>query len=228
MDSLLVKASKRDVLGKKVRFLRREGITPVHIFGHNVKSQALQCDTKTLQRIIEQVGTSRLVALKVEGDKNPRRVFIREIQKDEINGQLLHVDFYQIRKTEKIKADIPLVFIGEAPAMHLKGRMLAQELSSISIECLPDKLPPQIEIDLSSLEELDQAIHVSDITLDSDVTITTSPEQLIVKVSEVRVKMEEEEILAEEKAAEEAEAEEGAAEEAEAKAEAGPEQQSAR
>jgi len=227
MDSLSIKANKREILGKKVRFLRREGVTPVHIFGHNLKSQALQCDTDTLQRIIRQAGTSRLVAVKVEGDKNPRSVFIREIQKNELTGQLLHVDFYQIRKTEKIKADIPLVFIGEAPAMQLKGRLLAQELSSISVECLPDKLPPQIEINLSSLEELGQAIHVGDITLDSDIIITTPPERLITKVSEVRVKIEEEEMLAAEEAAEEAEVEEGAEPEAEAKAEVGPEQKPA-
>ena len=226
MNALKIQADKREILGKKVRFLRREGVTPVHVFGHNVESQALQCDTDSLQRIIEQAGTTRLIALKVEGDKSPKSVFIREIQKDAINGQLLHVDFYQIRKTEKMKADIPLAFVGEAPAMHLKGRILAQELSSISVECLPDRLPPQIEIDLSSLEELDQAIHVSDITLGPDITLITPPDRLIVRVSEIRVKIEEEEIVAEEEVAEEAEVEEGA--EPEAKAEGGPEQQPAR
>ena len=228
MDALKIQADKREILGKKVRFLRREGITPVHVFGHNVESQALQCDTDSLQRIIEQAGTTRLVALKIEGDKSPKSVFIREIQKDAINGQLLHVDFYQIRKTEKMKADIPLAFVGEAPAMHLKGRILAQELSSISVECLPDRLPPQIEIDLTSLEELGQTIYVSDIALGPDITLITPPDRLIVRVSEIRVKIEEEEVVAEEEVAEEAEVEEGAEPEAEAKAEAGPEQQSAR
>jgi large subunit ribosomal protein L25 len=228
MDGLKIQADKREILGKKVRFLRREGITPAHVFGHNVESLALQCDTDSLQRIIEQAGTTRLVALKIEGDESPKSVLIREIQKDAISGQLLHVDFYQIRKTEKIKADIPFVFVGEAPAMHLKGRILAQELSSISVECLPDRLPPQIEIDLTSLEELGQAIHVSDIALGPDITLITPSDRLIVRVSEIRVKIEEEEIVAEEEVAEEAEVEEGAEPEAEAKAEAGPEQQSAR
>ena len=229
MDTIKMQADKREILGKKVRFLRREGITPVHVFGHNVESLALQCDTDSLQRIIEQAGTTRLVALKIEGDESPKSVFIREIQKDAISGQLLHVDFYQIRKTEKMKADIPLDFVGEAPAMHLKGRILAQELSSISVECLPDKLPPQIEIDLTSLEELGQAIYVSDIALGPDITLITPPARLIVRVSEIRVKIEEEEIVAEE-VAEEAELEEGAEPEAEteAKAEGGPEQRSAR
>jgi len=222
MDSLSITVDKREVLGKKVRFMRREGITPVHIFGHNVESLALQCDTDSLKRLIDQAGTSRLVALKVEGDKSPRSVFIREIQRNELNGNLLHVDFYQITKEEKIKADIPIVFIGESPAMHLKGRMLDKELDSISVECLPEKLPPQIEIDLGVLEELDQAIHVSDIDLGLDVVIQASPEQMIVKVTEIKVVVEEEEVVAEEEEALEGEeAEEGAAAEGEEKPEAG-------
>lgn len=207
MDGLTIQTNKREILGKKVRFLRREGITPVHLFGHNIRSQALQCDTDKLRRIIAQAGTTRLISLGVEGDKHPRSVFIREIQKDAIKGHLLHVDFYQIQKTEKIKADIPIVFVGEAPALRLTGRMVAQELTSLSVECLPDKLPPQVEVDLSTLEELDQAIHVSDIALGSDVTLITAPDQLVVKVTEVRMKLEEEEVLAEEKAAAEVEAE---------------------
>ena len=195
MDGLTLQASKREVLGKKTRFLRRQGITPTHLFGHNLKSLALQCDTAKLQRIIAQAGTTRLIALEIEGSKQPRSVFIREIQEDEVNGQLLHVDFYQVRKKEKIKADIPLVLVGEAPAMQIKGRMLTHALTSISVECLPDKLPPQIEIDLSRLEEVEQAIYVSDIALSPDITLITDPTQLIVKVSEVVV--EKEEVVAE-------------------------------
>jgi large subunit ribosomal protein L25 len=203
MDGLTIQATKRDILGKKSRFLRRQGITPTHIFGHNIKSLALQCDTAKLQRIIAQAGTTRLIALEIDGDKQPRSVFIREIQKDEVRGRLLHVDFFQVLKTEKIKADIPLVLVGEAPAMQIKGRMLTHTLTSISIECLPDKLPPQIEIDLSPLEEVEQAIYVSNIKLSPDITLLTDPTQLIVKVSEVAV--EEEEVVAKVEAEVEAE-----------------------
>jgi len=218
MDGLTLKATKRDVLGKKTRFLRRQGITPTHIFGHNIKSLALQCDTAKLQRIVAQAGTTRLIALEIDGDKQPRSVFIREIQKDEINGQLLHIDFYQVRKTEKIKADVPLILVGTAPAMQIKGRMLIHTLNSLSVECLPDKLPPQIEVDLSPLEEAEQAIYARDITLSPDVTLLTDPAQLVVKVSEAVI--EKEEVVAKAEVEVEAEAEVGA----EAKAEAEPEQ----
>ena len=210
MDDLNIKASQRDILGKKTRFLRREGVTPTHLFGHGIKSLSIQCDTAKLQRIIARAGMTRLIALDIEGDKQPRGVFIREIQREPTTGELLHVDFYQVRKTEKIKVEVPIILVGEAPAMKEKGRTLTQSLTSLSVECLPDKLPPQIEVDLSPLEEVEEAIFVRDIALSPDVTVITDPDQMVAKVSEARVEVEEvveEEVPAEE-LAEEAEAEE--------------------
>ena len=191
MEGLTLPVSKRGILGKKTRFLRRQGITPAHLFGHGLESLTLQCDTAKLQRIIAQAGTTRLIGLETEGDKQPRSVFIREIQRDEYGDELLHVDFYQVRKTEKIRVDVPIVLVGEAPAMKEKGRTLTHSLTSLSIECLPDKLPPQIEVDLSQLEEVGQSIYVRDIVFSPDITVTTDSDQMVVKVSEVRVEVEE-------------------------------------
>jgi len=200
MEGLTLPVGKRDILGKKARFLRRQGITPTHLFGHGLESLALQCDTTKLHRIIAQAGTTRLIALEIEGDKQPRSVFIREIQRDEYGDELLHVDFYQVRKTEKIRVDVPIVLLGEAPAMKEKGRTLTHSLTSLSIECLPDKLPPQIEVDLSQLEEVGQSIYVRDIVFSPDITVTTDSDQMVVKVSEVRGEVEE--VVAEEVVAE--------------------------
>jgi large subunit ribosomal protein L25 len=208
MTVLKIKANQRDVVGKKTRFLRREGTTPTHLFGHGIKSLPLQCDTATLQGIIAQAGMTRLIALDVEGDKHPRSVFIREIQREPCSGELLHVDFYQVKRTEKIRVDVPIILIGEAPAMKEKGRTLTHSLTSLSVESLPDKLPPQIEVDLSPLAEVEDAIFVRDITLSPDVTIETDPDQMIVRVSEARVV--EEEVVAEEVPAEELAEEVGA------------------
>ena len=218
MTDLTLQVTKRDILGKKVRFLRRQDVTPAHLFGHGLESLSLQCNTDELQHIIAQAGTTRLINIKIDADKQPRSVFIREIQRDIIKGQLLHVSFYQVRKTEKVKADIPIVLVGEAPAMSLKGRILTHTLNSLSIECLPDKLPPQIEVDLSPLEELEQAIHVRDITFSPDITVFTDPDQVVAKVSEARVI--EEEVVADV----EVEAEEGVEAPAEEEAAEEPEQ----
>jgi len=212
MDDLKLTATKRDVLGKRNRFLRRQGITPAHLFGHSLESLALQCDTIELRKIVSHAGTTRLVSLKVAGEKEPKSVFVREIQTDPLGKYLLHVDFYQVMKGEKMTMDVPIVLVGEAPAMKGKGRMISRGITMLSIECLPEKVPPRIEVDISSLLELEQAIHVKDIVLDPDITVHVDPEQLVVKVTEVIIKVEEEKpvVAAEEVAAEgEVEAEAG-------------------
>jgi large subunit ribosomal protein L25 len=206
MEGLTLTATSRDVFGKKTRFLRRQGITPTHLFGHNLKSLSLECHTTELANVLSQVGTTTLLNLKIDGEKRPRKVLVREIQKDVFGRELLHVDFYQVKLTEKIKADIPITLIGEAPALKLKGRFLMHTLDSLNVECLPDKLPPEIRVDLSSLEEVEQAIHVKDLKLDQDITVANDPDQLIVKVSEKVVAEIEEEVIEEEAEIEEAEA----------------------
>ena len=218
MEKLKLRAQKREVLGKKTRFLRREGITPTHLFGDGFDSLSLQCDTPTLQKTIARAGMTRIIALDVEGDEKPHSVFIREIQTEPRSGDLLHVDFYQVKMTEKIKFDVPIVLTGEAPAMKEKGRTVAHSLTSLNVECLPDDLPPRIEVDIGILEDVEQSILVRDIVLGPAVTVLDEPEQLVVKVSEVKEEVEEvvEEVVEEE------EVEEGA-EEAVAEAEEGKE-----
>ena len=210
MDVLKLNASKRDVFGKKTRFLRRQGITPAHLFGHSIKSQAHQCDAIELRKIISQAGNTRLVSLKIEGDKQAKNVFVKEVQQDPLHKHILHVDLYQVRKGQKMAVVVPIVLIGEAPALKGKGRMLSHGITSLSIECLPEKVPPQIEVDISVLEEYDQSLFVKDIVLDPDITVHAEPEQLVVKISEAFVQAEE--VAVSEEEGEEAAAEAAAAE----------------
>ncbi len=219
MDELKITAVKRDVFGKKNRFLRREGITPIHLIGHNIESQSLQCDTVKLKDIVTHAGATRVVSLEIEGDKEPKSVFIREVQRDPLGKQLFHVDFYQVKKGEKMQVVVPIVLVGESPIMKGKGRMLSHGMTELSIECLPENVPPQIEVDISVLEELEQAIHVKDIILDPSVTVHADPEQLVVKITEVMVKEEEVEVEVEEEEAVEGEAGAGAEAKAEGEAE---------
>lgn len=219
MEDLRLKATHRVVLGKKSRFLRRQGITPAHLYGHGIKSLALQCDTDELVNLVAHAGKTRLVNLEVDGEKS-KTTFVREIQRDAITRELLHIDFYQVRRTEKIAVDVPIVLVGEAPALKSKGRMLVHGINSLSIECLPANVPPQIDIDITGLEEVEQAVLVKDIILDPEITVHADPEQLVVKISEVMVKeeveevpeVEEEKALAEEEATAPAEKEESAEE----------------
>ncbi len=176
-------ASKRKVLGKKVRFLRRQGITPVHLFGPNVEPMPLQCDTAQLQHVLVRTGKTGLISLKLDKEKTPRTVMVREVQREPRTDELLHVDFYQVDMKKEIKVEVPIVLVGEAPALRLKENFLTQELNSLTIECLPDRIPSRIELDVSSLTETGQAIHVKDIRLADGVTVLNNPEQLVAKVS---------------------------------------------
>ncbi len=212
MERIELEASKREVNGKKVRFLRREGKTPTNMYGHGVDSVALQVDTKILKQTLARAGKTDIISLKVAGENAPVMVLVREVQKDYLNNELLHVDFYQVNMKEKIKAEIPLVFFGEAPALKKKNVSLLHIVDTVQIEALPDHLPHNFKVDISSLIDTEQAIFVKDIQIGEGVTLFSNPEQLVIKAVEAR--HEEEAPVAEVKA--EGEAVEGEAAEGEA------------
>jgi len=186
MEQLKLEVSKREITGKKVRFLRREGITPANLYGHGIDSIPLQVDTKHLEQMLTQAGKTSLVSLNIKDSKTPAKILIREVQKNPLTDELLHVDFYQVKMTEKIRAAVPILFVGEAPALKNKYTSLLRLIYSLPIEALPDALPHNFEVDLSSLEETDQAIYVKDIHFSEGVTFLGNPEQMIVKVAETR------------------------------------------
>jgi len=197
MDKIELKVTKREVLGKKVKHLRRQGITPVHLFGHGIESLALQCNTGELERVLGQAGQTRLISLKLAKEKKPRTAVVREFDRDWRKGELVHVDFYQVKMEEKIKLEVPVVLVGEAPALKSKAHMLEHELGTLTVECLPAKIPTSLEVDISSLTELEQAIRVKDIPLDKGITVLNDPELVVAKISLRPVEKVEEKVVEE-------------------------------
>jgi len=185
MESLKLKADKRKTLGKKTRFLRRQGITPANLFGHGLESLALEVETGALQQTIAHAGRTRLIALSVKGDKEARNVFVKDVQKNAITGQLIHVDLYQVNMNEKVKVEVPLVLVGDSPALKGKGGTLSNPLTRLLVEALPASLPPQIQADLGLIQEMGQAIYVKDLVLPPDIIVHNDPGQLVARVAEV-------------------------------------------
>ena len=200
MDKIELKVTKRDILGKKVRFLRRQGVTPVHLFGHGIESLALQCDTAKLRQVLAKAGEAKLINVKIGSAKGSRSVLVREIQVDSPRRELLHVDFYQVRMEEAIKVEVPITLVGEAPALKVRENTLVQELDTLTVECLPANIPTSIELDISSLTEAGQVLRVKDIELEKGVTVLNDPEVVVAMISVQRV----EEVVAEKVVAEEA------------------------
>lgn len=183
MEQIELAASQRNVLGKKVRFLRRQGITPVNLFGRGLESTALQCDTTSLRRVVAEAGQTRLINLKLASEKGPRMVMVRQIQIEPRTGETLHVDLYQVRMAERIKVEVPVILCGDAPALKIKENTLIQALNTLTIESLPGKIPDRIEVDCGVLTESNKAIRVKDINLEEGIAILNNPELVIGRIS---------------------------------------------
>jgi len=197
METITLKVANREVLGKEVKALRREGITPANIFGHGIESQAVQTDTVEAQKVLAKAGTTHLISLRLPAKKESHRVLVKKVQRDIITGKLLHIDFYQVRMKDKVRVAVPLIFQGESPASDRKDLMLLESLSSLEVECLPDDIPESIPVDLSELAEAGDHLLVSDLTLSDGITVLTHPEEVLARVSHARV-AEVEEVVEEE------------------------------
>ncbi|MCP4536920.1 MAG: 50S ribosomal protein L25 [Chloroflexi bacterium] len=175
-------AVKRTVLGKHVKQLRREGLTPGVMYGRNFESVSLQFEARNLQTLLSQVGGSQLISVNVEGEKQPNMVLIRDVQRDPIRWTVLHVDFYRVDMAERLTTEIPLEIVGDSPVVVQGEGILLQGISAIEVECLPGDLVDAIEVDLTNLVELDQGLYVRDLAVPSGIDILTDVDEMIVRV----------------------------------------------
>ena len=219
-----LKVAPRTVLGKNVAKLRRAGQTPANVYGHRLESQSLQADSTELIHLLRSMGRNALVTLSIEGEPSARTVMVRDVARNPVNGKVLHVDFYQVNMTEKMKADVPVVLIGTSEAVTTYGGVLLQTVDVIHVEALPADIPSEFTVDVSVMTELEQAVHVRDLRIETDkVTILSDPDIVLARVAAPRLATEEEEEAA---AAAAAEGEEGAPAEGEAPAEGAAEETS--
>jgi len=217
MPELELSARPRQVLGKKVKRLRASGILPGNVYGHNVDSVAVETPALELLRVARAAGRTSIIHLHVDGEPEPRTVLLRDLQRDPVTGKPLHVDFYQVSLTERMRVDVPVVLVGRSPAVDSLGGVLVQQIDTVTIEALPTDIPRHLEVDVSGLTELESSFHVRDLAVDSRIQIITEPDAVLARVSPPRLA-----VGAEEEAAAEAEA--AAAAEAPAEAEAAEEE----
>jgi len=176
-------AQKREVLGRKVKTLRKEGLIPGNIFGKETKSLAVQLKEKEFGKVYAEVGETGLVDLTVEGEKQTRPIMVQNVQVDPVKGSFLHVDLRQIILTEKIKASIPVELIGSSPADTQKTGILVKVLPEIEVEALPTDLPEHFQVDVSKLEKVGDAILVKDLKVDrKKVELKINESQIVAKI----------------------------------------------
>jgi large subunit ribosomal protein L25 len=182
METIHLDADSREILGKAVKSLRRQGITPVNLFGAGVDSVALQCNSAELRRALASAGRTRIIGLAIDGKKKPRDVMVRSVQRAPVGGSVLHVDFFQVNMTEQVRVEVPIVLVGEAPILKSKEYMLEQEMDVLHVESLPSSIPTSAGLDVGSLSEPDQVLHVRDIQLGEGVSVLDDPEQAVARI----------------------------------------------
>lgn len=219
MDRLSLHAEERNILGKKVKQLRRRGSLPAHVFGKGLDTEPVAVSAKDFLTTFHLAGETGLINLKI-GSEKVRPVLVRDVQYDPITGQPIHIDFYQVNLTEKVKVPVPLVLVGEQPeSVHLGETIVLQTLNEVEVEALPADLVEKIEVDITSLKNIDDATTISQLQYDRNkLTIHADPEEIIVKLAPA-VSAEVEKLLEEEAAEQAAAAAEVAPEEGVAPAE---------
>lgn len=211
-------AQERVVLGKKVKLLRKDGKLPGHVFGKGLETEHVSVDGKTFLKIFHQAGETGLIDLKIgsgnlpAGRQEVRPVLVRGVQYDPVTGSPIHIDFYQVNLTEKVKVPVPIELIGDEPEkVHLGEAIVLQTVSEVEVEALPGDLIENIEVDRSLLKEIDDAITVGQLNYDKEkLTISVDPEEIVVKLAPA-VTAEMEKLLEEEQAEQAAAAAEEAA-----------------
>lgn len=185
-EQIKLRVEPRTARGKKVRFLRREGKIPANVYGPGMDSIAVQVDEKELRRVLRAAGRHHLVHLTVGSKKKARQVLVRRVQRDDITDAILHVDFHQVPLDKKFTSRVPLVLVGAAPIAS-SGGILLQVLDHVLIESLPTDLPAALEVDVSALTALDDAIWVQDLIPPANTQILTDGSVLIAKVQRSRL-----------------------------------------
>ena len=204
-------ALHREITGKAVAHLRKEGRLPAVVYGHGVDSSNVTVDAHEFDVLRKHAGPNALIDLSVDGEA-AKPVLIHGVQIHPVHRRPLHADLFLVRMTEELTVDVRLVATGVSHAVEQLSGTLLHPTETVRVKALPDHLPQSIEYSVDSLVDFDAAIHVRDLTIPSDVTLLTDPDEIIAKVQAPRVEIEEEPEVEEGEEGAEGEAAEGAAE----------------
>lgn len=179
-------AQTRAITSKKAKALRKEGFIPAELYGHGIKNTHLSVPVKEFNKVFKEAGENTVVTLLVgEGTSKAKHpVLIYDVQKNYLTSEVDHVDFYEVKMDEKLKAKVPLEFVGEAPAVREKGAVINKAMLEIEVEAFPQDLPHRLTVDISVLDDIGKTIYVKDLIVPKGVEIMVDGETAIVTAAE--------------------------------------------
>lgn len=192
MERFELKAQSRTLTGKKVKRLREQHWIPAVVYGPDTPSRGIQIEERALTKALEQAGSTALIDLHVDDEAEVDIVLARDIQRDILTSRFQHVDFYQVRLTEKVRTSPPLEIVGESPLVKSGAAVLVQILNQVEVECLPSDLISSIPVDVSVLEHLDDSISIRDLEIPPGITVMADPDDTVASVVPPRAALVEE------------------------------------
>ena len=192
MEKYVLEAQKREIIGKKVKALRREGKLPAVIYGSGIEPQPITLDTKSVIQTLKVIGANTLVTLKL--GKKEQLALVRDVQREVIKRDLLHIDFQAVSLEENISTTVPILLVGDAPVIKAFDAILSTALDEIEIEAKAKDLPDSITVDVSALEEIGDNILVKDLIIPDGVTVLDEPDEIVVVASAPTLMEEEPEV----------------------------------
>jgi len=188
MEKVVLKAEKRDVIGKQVKAMRRAGRLPAVIYGRHTDPISISLDSHSASLALGRLTSSSLVTIELDGTQYP--ALVREKQRDYIKNRLLHVDFLVVSLTETIRASVLVNFVGVSTAVKDYNAVFVVNLPSLEVECLPTDLPERIDVDISVLQRPGDGIRVRDVKVSDQVQLLDDPDTMVAVASAARVEEE--------------------------------------
>lgn len=180
MELQKLEAKPRATLGKKVKQLRRASLLPAVMYGEGVEPTPIELDAKKAGAVLARAGAATLIELKL--GRKTHNVLVREVQRDWISMEPLHVDFLAVAMDIAIRTMVRIELVGEPPAVSEQGGVLVTGLSEIEVEALPSDLPDRLTVDLESLAEIGEMILVGSLPTGDGVKVLTDPDELVARV----------------------------------------------
>lgn len=196
MSDFQLAAQKRRAHGKKNRQLRRAGFVPGILYGPSTEPLSVQFPYRAVEVMLMNAGGTNLIDIEVEGAVYPS--LAREVQRDVVRGDILHVDFLAVDQTQRISVEVPIVMEGSSPVVAAREGILITGRSSLTLEVYPSDIRDRIIIDLSKLTELGAEVLVRDLTFGENVTVHNDPNEMLAKIVQPAAARAEEDLEGEE------------------------------
>lgn len=194
---ITLEAQPRTVTGKQVKQLRNQELIPGVVYGPHLEHAInIQVPRRSLRTALREAGGTSLIELSLGGEKY--NVLAREVQRDVIGGDLLHVDFYAVSLDTRLRVEVPVVFVGEAAIVESGEAILITRANTVEVECLPNAIPEELTLDISRLAEVGDYLTVADLNVPPDVTVLSDPEEMLVRTEYATALVAEEEAEEEE------------------------------